>query len=255
LESKIAEDISIEKIDNLVQSEKVIVEESEKIKNLAKIAEVPSLTKRDLKDIDNELEKLEAEIDLEQKKAAIIISIFDQLSEEHEWVKEPQYGFMYSMPDKKTQKRDFESWIDVWSKVLFDYARIASDHIIYSKTLLSEKPWSDFKDRTTAIQEITNNLVKQKVAEWLGKKKEKLRIYWLSLEEWADKIVLWAHEIAFTEPIFITDIKEAEQDFSSLPDEDIIKTFNIIAKQGRGTKIKLENDVIAIQIIKTTATV
>jgi hypothetical protein len=248
LEAKLAKDISIDNLEISTEIEEKISEDLEKSKILKKPDHKAALTKKDLKDVDAELEKLEAEIELEQKKAAVIVSLFDQLSEEHEWIKEPQYGFMYSIPDKKKDKKNFESWIDDWSKVLFDYAKIASNHIIYSKTILSEKPWSDFKDRTSAIQEITNNLVKQKVAEWLGKKKEKLRIYWLSLEEWADKIVLWAHEIAFTEPIFVTDIKEAEQDFSSLPEEDIIKTFNIIAKQGNGTKIKLENDQIAIQI-------
>ena len=35
-------------------------------------------------------------------------------------------------------------------------------------------------------------------------------LYWQSLEGWADLIVAWAKEIAFSEPIFITDIKDCQ---------------------------------------------
>ena len=231
------------------------LEEEEKLINttMNKLAGVPEnigkieLSVADLASIDKEIQKLEQEIELEQTKAAVIVSIFDQLCEEYTWLKEPAYRFMYSMPNKKKNKQDYQSWLDDWSKVLFDYAQTAAKHIIYTKELLSEKPWSEFKDRTSVIQELSDGLIKQKVAEFLDKKKERLRIYWKSLESWADSIVNWAKEIAFTEPIFIEDIREANQDFSSLPDEDIIKIFTIIEKQGKADKVKIE-DKYAIQI-------
>ncbi|MBN2156532.1 MAG: hypothetical protein JW776_10860 [Candidatus Lokiarchaeota archaeon] len=206
------------------------------------------LSKADLASIDDEIHRLEQEIELEQTKAAVVVSIFDQLCEEYTWLKEPAYGFMYSMPDKRKNKKDYESWLDDWSKVLFDYAQMAAKHIIYTKELLSEKPWSEFKDRTNVIQELADGLIKQKVAEFLDKKKEKLRIYWKSLEFWADSIVDWAKNVAFTEPIFIEDIREANQEFSNLPEEDINRIFNIIAKQGLADKVKIDNKY-AIKII------
>lgn len=199
-------------------------------------------------DLEKELAKLQEEIDKEVDKSAIKISIFDQLCQEHSWLKEPQYGFMYSMPDKKKNKKDFDSWLDDWNKVLFDYARIASKHIIYSKLLLSEKPWSDMKNRVESIIEIAESMVKNKVAEWLDKKKEKLRVYWKSLEDWADFIVKWAKEMAITEPILIQDLQDAEQPFSNLPEEDYEKIFNIINKNGQGIKHKLPNGQSAIII-------
>jgi hypothetical protein len=235
-------------------SETNLEDEEKKISStLSKIAGVPNdvgevtLTEADIASIDSEISKLEQEIKLEQAKAAVIVSIFDQLCEEYTWLKEPAYGFMYSMPDKKKNKKDFESWLDDWSKVLFDYAHISAKHVMYTKELLSEKPWSEFKDRTNVIQEVADSLVKQKVAEFLDKKKEKIRIYWKSLEAWADAIVDWAREIAFTEPIFMEDIREADQDFSSLPDDDITKIFNIINKKGLADKVKID-EKIAIQI-------
>jgi hypothetical protein len=231
------------------------LEEEELInKTLNKLAGVPDnigkieLTDADLASIDKEIQKLEQEIELEQTKAAVIVSVFDQLCEEYTWLKEPAYKFMYSMPDKKKNKKDYQSWLDDWSKVLFDYAQTAAKHIIYTKELLSEKPWSEFKDRTNVIQELSDGLIKQKVAEFLDKKKERLRVYWKSLEAWADSIVNWAKEIAFTEPILIEDIREANREFSTLPDDDIIKIFNIIEKLGQADKVKIENKY-AIKII------
>lgn len=199
-------------------------------------------------DLEKELAKLQEEIDKEVDKSAIKISIFDQLCQEHSWLKEPQYGFMYSMPDKKKNKKDFDSWLDDWNKVLFDYARIASKHIVYSKLLLSEKPWSDMKNRVDSVSEIAESMVKNKVAEWLDKKKEKLRVHWKSLEDWADIIVKWAKEMAITEPILIQDLQDAEQPFSNLPEEDYEKIFNIINKNGQGIKHKLPNGQSAIII-------
>jgi len=199
-------------------------------------------------EIETELQRLEKEILKEQMKSAVAVSIFDKLCEEHEWINQPQYGFMYVMPDKKKDKKNFESWLDDWKKVLFDYAKIAAQHIIYFKKLLSEKPWSEFRDRINAIRAISDALVKDKIAEWLDKKKEKLRVYWRSLEEWADEIVNWAREYAYTEPIFIEDIRNADKEFSTLPEEDLIKIFNIIEKNGDGVKYKLKDGKVAITI-------
>ncbi|MHA1729363.1 MAG: hypothetical protein ACTSWY_11605 [Promethearchaeota archaeon] len=251
LESELAKEIDgkeLKKMQILRKEKEKIHDRSETIERISQTELDNKLSKEEMAEVDAELEKLEKQMELEQNKAAVIVSLFDQLCEEHNWLKEPQYGFMYSMPNKKKNKEDFESWRDDWSKVLFDYAKIASDHIIYSKELLSEKPWSDFKDRTNAIQEISEKLIKKKIAEWLGKKKERLRIYWRSLETWADAIISWVHRDAITEIILINDIRESGEDFSSLPEEDLIKIFKIIEKMGRGEIHKLKDGQVAITI-------
>ncbi|MCP4763690.1 MAG: hypothetical protein GY870_18105 [archaeon] len=242
LETQLAKEM-----ENIEKLTEIDAQETKISKTIDKIAGVKPESIKD-SDLDAELNKLQQEIDMEQKKAAVIVSLFDQLCEEHDWIKDPSLGFMYTMPNKKKNKQDFESWKDDWGKVLFDYARIASMHIVYSKQLLSDKPWSEFKDRSNVIQELSEDLVKQKLAVWFDKKKEKLRVYWNSLESWADEIVEWAKEMAITQPIFISDINEAEKKFSDLPNEDIIKIFNIIAKQGYGEKHNLKSGESAITI-------
>jgi hypothetical protein len=247
LEDSISKDLSDIELAKIEETDKVIEKISSKLG--ASTTQIKSKTSTQEDDeLERELEKLQLEINKEVDKNAAVTSIFDKLCQDHSWLKEPQYGFMYSMPDKKKNKKDFDSWLDDWNKVLFDYARIASEHIIYSKLILSEKPWSDLKNRVDSISEIADSMVKNKVAEWLDKKKEKLRVYWKSLEDWADVIVKWAKKMAMTEPILIQDLQEAEQPFSNLPEEDFEKIFNIINKNGQGIKHKLPNGQSAIVI-------
>ncbi len=144
LETSIAKDIS--HTTELDEEEQLINSTVNKIAGIPEDIDKIELTKADLDSIDKEIQKLEQEIEIEQTKAAVVVSIFDQLCEEYTWLKEPAYGFMYSMPNKKKNKKDYESWLDDWSKILFDYAQIAAKHIIYTKEMLSEKPWADFKD-------------------------------------------------------------------------------------------------------------
>ena len=82
----------------------------------------------------------------------------------------------------------------------------------------------------------------------MDQKKEKLRVYWKSLEAWADAIVEWAKDNAYTEPLFITDIRESNEPFNNLPDNDLIKIFNLIDKNKEGTRTKLKNGDVAITI-------
>jgi hypothetical protein len=248
LEKEISSGIDESKYAEMMSEEDPLQKTMQSIDILSNKVPQEKLSAKDLSEVDNELVELQKQISSEKTKTAIVVSIFDKLCEEHQWIILPENGFMYSMPDKKKNKQDFDSWLDDWTKVLFDYARIACHHIIYSMKLLSEKPWSDFKDRSSAIQELTDGLVKQQVAEWLDKKKERLRVYWKSLENWADAILEWAENNAFTEPLFIQDIRQAGEIFSTLPDEDILKAFNIISNRGRAEKIKLKTGETAITI-------
>jgi len=155
---------------------------------------------------------------------------------------------MYSIPNKKNSIKDYESWKNEWSKVLYDYARYAILHILYLRKLESEKPFSNFEDRHTALQEIAQALVDKKQAEWLSKSKEKLRVYWKSIDNWAEEIYEWAMEISPLEPILVFEIRESNKEFSNLPNEDLIKIFKILEKDRRGKIIKSDDGQISFKI-------
>lgn len=199
--------------------------------------------------IEADLQKLEEEIIGEKGLIEKKLTAYEKLVNAYPWLEEERKKFMYTMPNKNKQENDYISWKTEWAKVLFDYARFAVLHIIYIRELNSEKPFSNFTKREKYILEIAEELISQKQAIWLSKKKEKLRVYWKTLEVWSDEIYKWAYDNGKLEPILIYELREAEQeDFSNLPLEDLEEIFKILAKNRKAKVLKLENGQLAFKI-------
>jgi len=125
-----------------------------------------------------------------------------------------------------------------------DYAIISKSHYLYPRNLSTTKPFDKFTGRLTEILEICEGLVKKGTAEWVDKKKkDKLRVHWKTLANWADDIVNWARDNAFSEPIFIQDIRDSMEDFANLPEEDLMQIFKMIEKNKDGKIIKVQNTI------------
>ena len=199
-------------------------------------------------DIESELQKLEQEIVGERGLIEKEFTPYEQLLEAYPWLEEKRYEFMYSIPSKKQKFDDYQSWRKEWSKVFFDYARYAILHTIYVKQIASEVPFSKFEDRQTAIKEIADELIVQGLAKFLTKKKEKLRVYWKTLDNWADEIYNWAYELGKLDPIMVFEIRDAKLEFSTLPKEDLEEVFRILAKTQKAKVIKLEEGQLALKI-------
>lgn len=199
--------------------------------------------------IESQLQVLEEEILGEKGLIEIELSPYEKLLNEYPWLEEVKYEFMYSIPNKKKNPSDYESWKTEWAKVLFDYAKCAILHILYLRQLYSEKPFSNFQDRQKAIKKIADELVEQKLAKFLSKKEEKLRIYWRTLDLWAEDLYDWALDFGKIEPILVYEIREAQKEFSNLPKLDLEEIFRILSKDNRGTIIKTDDGQIAFKII------
>ncbi len=200
------------------------------------------------KDIEAELQVLEEELVGEKGLIEKELTAYEKLLESYPWLEEKRYEFMYSIPEKKKYLDDYESWKKEWSKVFFDYARYAILHVIYVKQIAGEIPFLKFQDRQKAISEIADELIEQGLARYLTKKKEQLRIYWKTLESWADEIYNWAYDEGKLEPIMVFEIRDAKLEFSNLPREDLEDIFKILAKNRRGKVIKSEEGQIALKI-------
>ena len=215
----------------------------------SKIGEIDQKTyEQNAAQIEIELREIELEIVKEREAVTQEISTYELLLNDYPWLEEKRYIFMYSIPNRKTDLKDYESWKNEWSKVLFDYARYAILHILYLRQSESEKPFSNFEDRKQALEEIAEELINKEQAEWLSKSKEKLRVYWKSLDNWAEEIYDWAMEISPLEPILIFEIRESNKAFSKLPNDDIIKIFKMLEKDKRGEIIRLEDDQVSFKI-------
>nr|MDO8112455.1 hypothetical protein [Candidatus Sigynarchaeota archaeon] len=154
----------------------------------------------------------------------------------HEWLDDIRYEFMYN-PPSESKKNDYKEWLEEWSKIMFDFAKIEKKHVIYVQELLNTKPFLALRTGKDSIIEIGECLIKKKLAIWVVKK-EKLRVYWKSLDEWANLIYDWAYKNARTEPLFIFNLKEENECFSDLPEEEFPEIFKILEKQKKGKILK-----------------
>ncbi len=195
-------------------------------------------------EIEKDMQALEEEVAAEVAVAEK--SPYEKLIELHEWIELPQYGFMFSVPNKKKNKEDFISWRDEWSQVLLDYAKVGTFHIIFVKRLLTEKPFNKFINRKNAINELAEGLIEKNLGKWINKK-EALRVYWKSIEEWVSVIEKWAQDHAIFDVIMIPDIRNSDQEFAHLPVEDLREIFKKIEKQGKADMVEIDKDQFGIK--------
>jgi len=199
--------------------------------------------------IETQLQTLEEEIIGEKGLIEKELSPYEQLLNEYPWLEEAKYEFMYTIPNKKKNPNDYESWKVEWSKVMFDYTKYAILHIIYLREVISEKPFSNFQNRQEAVKEIADELINQELAKFISKKQDKIRVYWKTLEVWADDLYDWAIDSGKVGPILIYEIRESAQiGLNSLPKDDLEEVFRILSKDNRGTIIRTEDGQIAFKI-------
>ncbi|WP_457558491.1 hypothetical protein [Candidatus Harpocratesius sp.] len=242
--------IEQEKTATVIDKDVPLVELEEKLKVHIKSATKGEIVLKESADesiINKELEELKKEV--AQEKVVQVKTLYEKLLDLHDWIGEPQYEFMYSMPNPKKAKQDFDSWREEWSQVLLDYARIGTLHIIFPKRLLTEKPFNKFIDRKKSIMTLCEALVEKDLAKWVGnkKKKDQLRVYWKSLEEWITIIEEWAYNNAIFDVVMIPDIRNSNQEFALLPVEDLKTIFRKLEKMHKATMIELDDNQFGIK--------
>jgi hypothetical protein len=199
-----------------------------------------------LSDIENELAKLEEEVATEEEIE--VATIYDKILQLYPWISDPRKAFMYAVPPDPKSK-DFMSWRQEWSRVIFDFARLSILHVVYVKKLMGEQPFANFRERDKALASIADYLVEQKLANYKSKDKEALRIYWKSHQEWADEVYEWASDNALLDPVLKEDLRAADQPFSTLPDEDLDEVIKILKKQKKISQIKLDSGETAVKFL------
>ncbi|GAB4322816.1 MAG: hypothetical protein Kow0069_27720 [Promethearchaeota archaeon] len=196
-----------------------------------------------MKEVEAELAQLEKEV---AEEKVVVRPLYDQLVELYPWLAEEKYAFMFSTPpDPKS--REFRDWLEDWGKVVFDYARLAVMHVLYVRELMGQPPFSNFRDRDGAIRAIAEHLVAKKLASWVSRKKEGLRVYWKTLEEWADEVFRWARDNALVDPVLLDEFAEAEMPFSTLPADDWKVILKILKKKKLAQVVPLSGGKKAVQ--------
>jgi ESCRT-II complex subunit VPS25 len=195
--------------------------------------------------VDKELELLEkeiekAEVELEKAKAHDAeAQAKEYFKQKYEWISHP---WMFSAPPY-SQKVHFESWKEDWGNLLLDWAKYFTKHIVSLMELKDQYPYynGDIKRSLSEedLRSIMEFLIARDLAKWVSKEETRLRVYWRSLEAWADIIYEWIIEAWAQDSWVITliDLVRAKQSFSTIPPKELGEIMKIMIEKGYATKV------------------
>jgi len=151
-----------------------------------------------------------------------------------EWINKP---WMYVTPEHQQQ---LDSWCADWSNFVMEYARINIKHIIHIEEERTKHPFNNKTAKKRLDREqletIGDYIVAQEMGLWWDRKKIRLRLYWRTLDEWADIIYEWSIKtgrVAGAERVMtLFDIQQAGQAWSTIPQRDLFRIFEIMEQKG-----------------------
>ncbi|MFX0097541.1 MAG: hypothetical protein ACFE7E_07260 [Candidatus Hodarchaeota archaeon] len=214
-----------EKIDKEKKIKEELKELREEVETMVKADGVETI--EETKTVQDSLEKqipkaVAEEISLELEK---IYNLY-------EWVANPEnVRWMYWMP---SDKEHIDSWRSEWADFLFQWSRAKILHIVTLVLLMGEHPFDKLSPKVDALREIMKTLVEKDLAKFLDDKETRLRIYWRTLNEWAEIIYNWALNTGRMD-ITVFDIindKKEKWGFHTLPAKEIRLIFGIMVGRG-----------------------
>ncbi|MFX1464907.1 MAG: hypothetical protein ACFFA5_00330, partial [Promethearchaeota archaeon] len=140
-------------------------------------------------------------------------------------------------------KDHYESWKEDWGNLLLDWAKYFTKHIVSLMELKDQYPYYNGDIKRSLSEEdlrvIMEFLIARDLAKWVSKEETRLRIYWKSLEAWADTIYEWIIEAWAQDSWVITliDLVRAKQSFSTIPPKELSEIMQIMIKKGYAIKV------------------
>ena len=148
------------------------------------------------------------------------------------WVNAP---WMFIVPTKEEQ---LQSWLESWRAVIIDYSRIFVLHVLNIDDVRQEFP---FRNKSVnkelsadTLRELCDFMIEEGIAEWLDYSRVRLRVYWRSHTEWADRIYGFMMDTGRIVDLHtLYDLTTYEQEWSTLPTVDITKVVEELISQGK----------------------
>ncbi len=148
------------------------------------------------------------------------------------WIEKPH---RWVSPSPK-QKELLAAWIKEWADFLLKWAEVTNHHIVRLLDLQEEFPFNNpiIKKKLSLddLQLIGEYLVENGYAVWLSSRKDRLRVYWKTLEEFSDDIYEWAYSWGH-EVVTLLDLVQANEPWSNLPRIDLKKIMELLVKTKR----------------------
>jgi len=155
------------------------------------------------------------------------------------WLNKP---WMYSKPKNV---ETLAGWRKTWLNFIIEYAKRQNIHLININDLKQMHPFNMMDQE--AFDDIINSLVQQRYGEWWDKNKKMLRIYWLSLEKWAEYVAQTARNKEKSVIYGIKDIVELEPRLTAMPEKDIKTIIRLMVELNLARWIDKRKMVIKIK--------
>ncbi|MHA2404824.1 MAG: hypothetical protein ACXADH_17655 [Candidatus Kariarchaeaceae archaeon] len=103
------------------------------------------------------------------------------------WTSKP---WMYVQPTNQSQ---LKSWLDSWSKVILEFSRIMTIHVININELITIHPFKNNQNSKQLTNDqvliIVDDMVSSQQAKWLDENKILVRIYFKTNDQWSGIIM------------------------------------------------------------------
>ncbi len=206
-----------------------------------------------LEDIEKELETLDVEPVVTQPRAVMKPVVKEDpyqlfVKQVPDWTKKP---FMYIITKNEKMR---ESWLQKWGDLVLLYSRTTISHIVAIEQLRQLEPFRNSSNGKTLsleqMQILIDYLVAKELAKWLDDAKLRARIYYKTLEEFADMLLKYVLDRGLDTEYLITktEFRNFGQEWSSLPDEDLDEVFRILEKRRKIKPMDRERDSFSFDV-------
>jgi len=147
---------------------------------------------------------------------------------------------MYTRPKNAEAS---EKWREAWTNFILYFARKENIHVINIMDLKKIEPFS--KLDSNSFKDFVETLLKGKIARY-WKDNENLRIYWRSVEGWAEQVF---HTARNQRKIIIKgkkDVISLEPKLASMPREECSKIIGVLVEKGWARWISRNNETIKL---------
>jgi hypothetical protein len=155
-----------------------------------------------------------------------------------EWLEKP---WMYSKPKNSQLLR---KWRETWNDYVLAYAQQKNINLVNIIDLKREDPFRRMDQE--AFEDIVQALAEQGYGKWWDKKKKLLRIYWRTLDQWANHIFEVAKKSGRSVIIGNEGFIELEPSLVTMPKEDLEQVFVIMVRMGLARWIDKKKKAIRI---------
>lgn len=160
------------------------------------------------------------------------------------WVQKP---WRYMVPE---DPQLHQQWLLTWGDFLFDFARVLNLHIIDLQEVSLVYPFHNAvlrkKLTTQQLILISDFLIEQGKAKWWNDQKNRLRVYWKTLQSNAEDLYEFAFRSGY-DMVTAFDIVKMQQSWSTLPPRDIREVMKILVLSKKALWADSEQKTIQFQ--------